>query len=343
MIFRKLWVRILAVLGLLAALLYFIALPMATQQLVATALDYPPHTFEHVLNDSALLHTSYYLGDKRTPADYGYTEVQEVSFPSLYDTAITLSAWWIPSARRPDAPVIFLNHGRTSCRLKPMKYLQLYRDLGLDTAYNFMLTDFRNSGQSTPARTAFGNKFAEDLAAASLHVARQYGGRRQLMHSFSMGAAATGVLLWRPDLREALARDGVTIERIILDSPLSNVKATLMRSVTEMQLPQPLIDRAMTALAAEITAPDGTSVFEDLRFSTLFEDVTAPVLILQDTTDSATPWPILEAELARLPLRPHWRLVQFQPAQPDIPTHVRMYVQHPEAYRTAVAAFLQEE
>lgn len=338
----KLWARVVATAAILGVLFYFVALPMATNKLLQTALDYPPHTFEYVLNDSALLNESYYIGDRRSPEDYGFDRVSEVTFPSLYDTSILLSAWWVQSAKRADAPVIFLNHGRTSCRLKPMKYLEMYRQLGLHTEYNFMITDCRNSGKSTPARTEFGNKFAEDLAASSLFVAREYGAKRQVHHSFSMGATATGVLLWRKDLREALDQAGVQIERIILDSPLTHVKATLLRSVKEMKLPQVLVDRGMTALAEEITAPDGKSVFEDLRFSTLYGEVTAPMLILQDREDRTTPMSDLEAELAILPLRPNWQLKTFSPATEGAYTHVRMYVQHPDDYRAAVAAFMAD-
>lgn len=287
------------------AVFYFIPLKVLTM-----ITEYEPYTFERILPyDSMRVH--YGIDDHDDPTDYGYESVEEVAFTSGYDGK-RLSGWYVNSAPGSHQCVLLI-HGRTSNRLKTMKYLELFRKTGLDTVYNFFIPDLRNSGKSEPASTYMGYRFADDIAAALAWTKRNHQQDTIVLYGFSMGAMAIETLLARPDLVDEV--QAVYIDKIILDSPLSDVKGTLWRSAREMGLPEGLFDYYFGLFSEEI---DGFG--ENMRFGFLLSQNNIPTLILASEDDPLTPFDLLTEELSKVRHLAHIQMHSF----PGLP-HVKLY------------------
>lgn len=274
--------------------------------------EYDPYTFEDVLQYDSM-RADFGIGDASHPLDYGFGMVEDVDFGSVFDS-MALNGWYIPAAAQGDRCLILV-HGRTSNRLKPMKYLRMFRELQLDTDFNFFLPDLRNSGRSEPASTFMGYRFAEDLCSAMLALHAQKDQRRFVLYGFSMGAMAIFNVMGRPELQGRLRDAGIRIEMLITDSPLANVKSTLQENAAEMHLPDFLFDRTWRLYSRSIGG-----FGEQMNLQFLMQDNTLPWLILQSEDDRTTRSRILKEELSGLqaPVMPEVRFFQG-------PDHVRIY------------------
>ncbi|MGB0982600.1 MAG: hypothetical protein ACPG19_01095 [Saprospiraceae bacterium] len=336
----KKWIRnTLIGLGVVITGGYFGGMPLLENTVVDMSLDFEPHTLEMVFNDTNLIKEHYYIEGKKSPADYGFENYEEIEYTSVYDTAIQLTGWMVHSAVSDTAPCVILSHGRTSNRLKPMKFLELFQSMGLDSAYNFFIPDFRNSGNSSPARTAFGNKFAEDLTATCLMLNDRFQAKDLTLYSFSMGATASSIMLWREDLNTKLTAQNITIHKMIFDSALSNIKGVLDKRGQEMSLPSSILKGAYEKLSQEIIDNEGNSVFDKMYFSELLKNVEIPTLFLHNEADSPTPFELLQKELKTLN-KPNFKLVSFKNEVKAEEVHVRMVIHYRERYEKAVKDFL---
>ncbi len=302
---------ILLTIGILFALLATL-FALVPPHIVNMITHYEPYTFEAVL-DYDSMRTKYGIYDRSNPGDYGFEEYTEVQFRSFKDS-IGLSGWYIPSAPNTDQCIVLV-HGRTSNRLKPMKYLQLFKDIGLDTVYNFFIPELRNSGKSEASKTYMGYKFGEDLASSLSFLKTEYNQKEIVVYSFSMGAMATFTLLGRPELQNYLNQHQVTINKIIVDSPLSNVRATLKVSSDEMHLPDFVFNRVFNLFSNQING-----FGDSLNMHTLLQNVDQPIFLIQSTSDDTTPFAILEEELNLLKSREN-----IQTWIVDGPGHVLIY------------------
>ena len=213
--------KLIIIFAILIALL-IIAYLFVPHIAVNMITDYEPYTFEKVLTDPELCE-KYGIFTNTKPEDYGF-ESDEIDFKSL--DGIMLNSWYIP-AKKTSSHCLLLIHGRTSNRLKTMKYLSLIDSLQLDTLYNIFIPDLRNSGKSQSAKTYMGYKFGEDVIASMLMLNNEYKQDTLLLYGFSMGAMATLVAIGRDDLVKQYTNKNIVIEYIILDSPLVNVKETI--------------------------------------------------------------------------------------------------------------------
>lgn len=232
------------------------------------------------------------LSGSETPADFGFPTYTTLSYASIYDD-IPLEAWFIPSKDSLTNRALVLVHGRGSNRYIELKrYAELFHDLAIDSAYHLVIPDFRNSGAAPEAATAMGYEFAEDIYTALQHVQATQGIDRFAFYSLSMGAMGTATMLDRPDLQAQRASDGIIIERVLLDSPISNVQQTLYFSADGMGLPRLLSSLVYTAFN---TAHDG--YIDRMALGTILPALSPmPVLILQGETDRLTPVDVLLAE-----------------------------------------------
>ncbi len=254
--------------------------------------QYDPYTFERVLEDDTM-RVNYGIYDKDAPDDYGFDQFEEVSYTSLLD-GNRLSAWFVP-ATVPTEKTLLIVHGRWSNRLKTMKYLEIIKRYQLDTLYNVMLPDLRNSGKSEPGETMMGYEFAEDIASSAIWLSDNKEQSEIILFGFSMGGMATATLLNRPDLMSEIQNKGISFSRVILDSPVANVEEILMRGGKAAGLPELIVQKTINLLNDEY---DG--FLSKMKFSTLLAEVDMPVLILQGTNDSSQPLEILEGELGPL-------------------------------------------
>jgi uncharacterized protein len=296
--------------------------------------DYEPYTFEKVFNDSYLKNTQYGIGENTSPADYGFA-FEDVKFQSAKDK-LPLSAWFMPANSDTEIKrCIILVHGRTSNRLKPMKYLKLFQEAGLDSTYHVFLPDMRNSGLSPSAQTAMGYYFAEDLLGSLQWLATEKGIEEVVIYAFSMGAMATNTLLVRTDLANPLQQTGIAIKGIILDSPLSNVERTLQRSSQEMGLPDFVFKSAMDHFNNRFLS----AYLPQMRLSAGLANLAVPMLLLQSKEDQTTPWYILEDEWQQMKENDLIQLVLFETGG-----HVKMYITPEEnsQYENRIRDFFQQ-
>ena len=338
----KKWIRnILITLAVLALLIYFAGVPFMVNKMSDMVLNYEPYTFELVLNDTDMVKNHYYMEGKSTPADYGFENYEEITYSSVINKDIQLSGWFVHSAPSDTAPCVIISHGRTSNRLKPMKYIELFRSMGLDSSYNFFLPDYRNSGKSTPTIVPLGNGFAEDMTATILMLNEKFDIENITLYSFSMGAMATGVMLWRDDLKPLVDEKGITIDKVIFDSALSNNKGMLQSRSKEMGLPQMMIDKSIAKISKQIVDSKENPVLDAMRMSTLLKDVEIPMLFLHNEADQSTTFPLLKAELDLLP-QSNIKTKFFKNEIEAEFVHVRMYIHYPEEYQAVVKSFLEK-
>jgi pimeloyl-ACP methyl ester carboxylesterase len=278
------------------------------------------------------MRSDYGIYDNDHPSDYGFQIVEDIDFTSFYDST-KLNGWYMPANQAADKCIIFV-HGRTSNRLKAMKYLALADSLSLNTDYNIFIPDLRNSGRSQSAETYMGYKFAEDLLGAIHTMNELKGQKRMVLYGFSMGGMAIQELIGDPRLNPELKRQNVTIERIILDSPLSNVRETIWINTKEAGLPHFMFDIVWKKFDRAVGGNGN-----NLRMSYLLKGITIPILILQSHDDHTTPEFILQSELDKLGEKDNLRVVYFSGTE-----HVRTF-QNPEKmakYIYAVSDFFKD-
>ena len=340
----KKWLKItLIIVSILIGLAYFVGFPMMMDKFSHDILNYDKMTFERVLSDSIMKADHYYLAEnEESPADYGYDSVETIRYNSVYDEEVELEGWYVQSAISDTAPCVIISHGRTSNRLKTMKFVKMFKDLGLHENYNFFIPDYRNSGNASSAQTELGNKFAEDLAATLLMVNEKYGTKDFVLYSFSMGALATADFMWRSDLQEKTTSKNITIQKMIFDSPLSNAPGVIELGSKRMGAYDFMIEEVLENLSDEIRLPNGEKVFDKMRFSVLLKDVKQPMLMLQSEDDIPTPAKFLKEELGILNSK-NIKVVYFDnPSKAEF-THVRMYIHHKERYENLIKDFLEKK
>ncbi len=288
--------------------------------------DYKPYTFEKVFSSPEMC-ADFGIDQNKSPIDYGF-DFEEVDYLGM--DSIALNGWYV-KAKRPSNKIIAIIHGRTSNRLKTMKYLALVDTFDLDTAYNIFIPDLRNSGKSQPSKTAMGYKFGEDVTATLVYLKEHYEQDTFMLYGFSMGAMAISNALGRPDLKSKLKENDIFIEKVILDSPLSNVKETLRDQTSEVLLSSYFFDEIFELYSKQING-----FGEKMRLSKLFpKDI--PLLILQSKDDHLTLNDILSIELNEMKDFSNINVVYFEG-----PDHVRIFQDNRtrEQYLDAVGDFL---
>lgn len=323
----KKFFKILAVIIVLIVLaFYFLAIP----HFVGMITDYDRYTFESVFDDPERL-DNFNIGDNRNPGDYGFEDFDEFDYPTLYDE-LNLNGWYIPASKSGIRRTLMINHGRTSNRLKTLKYLELVKHHGLDSLYNVFIPDLRNSGKSDEAKTALGYEFAEDIVGSMKALKDKYGQTEFVLWGFSMGAMATAVAVNRPDLVEYQQKEGLTVTRLILASPLSNIKETSRVEAQRMGIPDFIFNQAWSSFDKVV---DDWS--EQMKFSYLLSNNKLPALILYGNGDASTPAEILEAEIEGL--------FNVYPVLFKGADHVQIYTQpeFKERYADKVNDFLRME
>ena len=194
-----------------------------------------------------------------------------------------------------------------------MKYLALVDSLGLDTLYNVFIPEKRNSGKSESSKTYMGYKFADDIVASLLFLHDNYHQDTALIYGFSMGAMAAVNAITRKDLK-AIYSHRITVDKVILDSPLANVKATIRDQASDMWFGELIFEKTFDYYSRLID-----DFGEDMRLSKLI-DPDMPTLILQSMDDQLTKVAFLEEEIAQLEMPSNTQVVYF-----NGPGHVRMF------------------
>ena len=118
---------------------------------------------------------------------------------------VAIAAWYVPSGdgAGPSAPTVVMAHGWGSNKSNMLPRAALLHD-----AYNLLLLDFRNHGQSATANTTQGVREADDLRAVIDWLVAEKAPDRIALFGVSMGGASS--------LRQA-ARDD-RIDALVIES-----------------------------------------------------------------------------------------------------------------------------
>ncbi len=318
--------------ALLASILVLISLAFAIAVIMIGKIEtFQKVTHQDILSDKKRI-AHYGLGTNKNPSDFGFSQYTTVSYESTLDKT-KLEAWYIPPKVNSSKHALVLVHGMGANRLRTVKYLQLIRENQLDKIYSIMIPDMRNSGNSQESRVSMGYKFAEDLHATLIFLRKKYHIQNITIYAFSMGAMATQILLHREKLYQDLKSRGLSIDKIIFDSPLVNVEDSLHFAGKQKNIPSLLIDYAFWIYNIK------TAGFaQKMRLHYLYQKQKIPLLILQAKNDTKGFYPILVNEMKQLK-NDAVRVLYFPTGH-----HVKIY-QNPKtrlSYSNAVSDFLKQ-
>lgn len=314
------------IVGVLILLFYLVVVP----QFVGMITHYDRFTFEYVTESEERL-ADFGIYEKRNPADYGFPSYETVDFRSLQDD-LNLNGWFIPASAPSVNKTLIIAHGRTSNRLKTLKYLELIKDKGLDSLYHILIPDLRNSGKSDVSSTALGYEFAEDIVGSMQFLNQEYGQTEFALWGFSMGAMGSAIAVNRPDLVAFQQEKGLKVSQLILASPLANAFETSRLAAADMGIPDFMFKEAWKSFDDEVN-----DYSEFMRFSHLLKNTSVPALLLFSDGDKTTPSHILDAEIEGMM---HVYPVLFKDAD-----HVQIYTRkiYKERYADRVNQFLRME
>ena len=285
-------------------------------------------TLEKSLNDVTKSKNRFICG-KYSPKSFDM-EYSEIEYKS---DDIHLFGWYIPVEGA--TKTIIISHGRNNNRIFSLKFLQLFKDMQLDEKYNIFLPDLRNSGKSDEARTAFGYYFARDIFNTTKMLKEKFNTKNFILYGFSQGGMGSALVPYL--YKEELKNENIYIEKLILDSPVSNVKQILLinSKIGKIKIPRFFVEYIHSIFNYRID-----NMLSKLRLSEILGLV--PTLILQSEKDEATPYSIINDEYEKIKnkmidnkdiIKPQFKA--FRKGQ-----HVRIYLQYKWEYTNSIQNFL---
>lgn len=266
------------------------------------------------------------IKDKYSPKDFNL-DYFDFSFES---DGLNLKGWIIDNKK--DKTLIFV-HGRNSNKMFLLRFLNLFIDTNLIEKYNIVMLDFRNSGDSDDSITAFGYFFAKDLKNLIDYVNKEYGYNNFTLYGFSQGAMAVAI---NTKLYNQFYKDNnIKIEKIVLDSPLANVKETIIDNAKIMKFKIPYFILLPSLIKFNDLVDNN---LEKLRLSELLGDY--PCLILQSEKDTVTKYSIFKKEYENL-INKNKENIFVKVFRNGL--HVRMYLIYKWEYTNTVHKFLEME
>ncbi|VWL84766.1 alpha/beta hydrolase [Oceanivirga miroungae] len=256
--------------------------------------------------------------------DYEEVEYKSIDGKKLY-------AWLIKNENA--KKTIVLCHGRFNNRIFLLKFLRIFVETKLNEKYNILLPDLRNSGMSEVSKTALGYFFSYDIYSSLKYLKDEYGYNNFTLYGFSQGAMGASLV---PTLFEnELEEEKIIIEKMILDSPVSNVRKLIIKNsyIGKIRLPYFLIIAAINQFNRFID-----NKLEILRLSKTLGRV--DTLIIQSEKDEVTPYEMLIYEYNKLDeySKSKTKFKAFRKGQ-----HVRIYLQYKEEYTKEIKDFLEGE
>jgi hypothetical protein len=254
---------------------------------------YDKLTMDEALQNREMLENFGCL-DKTTPTAYGFENYEDIKFISPLNKKITLSGWYIRTGKtesKEGRKLLLITEGRWVNRLKAIKYLELIKNTGLDELYDIYIGDMRNAGDSSEGNTGMGYNIAEDIAASLIYLNQSYGNNSFAIWGFSQSGMAAAILSDRKDLQNKLATNGVVIEKMILDSPISNTLKMLKKEAEVKHIPQIFIYMTYCFMHFDYDFYAGR-----MHLGKILEAVPYPFLILQSKQDQLTLYSFFEEE-----------------------------------------------
>lgn len=290
--------------------------------------NYPRVSLEKSLNEVTKSKHRFICG-KYSPAAFDMP-FYEISYKS---DNLNLYGWYIPVEGA--TKTIIINHGRKNNRIFSIKFLQLFKDMNLNEKYNIFLPDLRNSGKSDISRTAFGYYFAKDIYNTILMLNEKFSTKNFILYGFSQGAMGSALASYL--FKESLEKEKINIEKLILDSPVSNVRELLTQNskIGKYNMPKFLIKLILDKFNSRIDYR-----LDELKLSKILGLI--PTLILQSEKDDVTPYQMVKREYDVVKekslndknvIKPIFKA--FRRGQ-----HVRIYLQYKWEYTDSIQNFL---
>ncbi len=256
-------------------------------------------------------------------------EYKEYEYKSI--DGLNLYGWLIKKENA--TKTIILLHGRHNNRIFCLKFLQLFLDMNLSEEYNIFIPDLRNSGKSDISKTAFGYYFSKDIYSTVKFLKDKFSYNNFILYGFSQGAMGAAAMLYF--FKEELKKENIKVEKLILDSPVSNIKKIILKNSYIFGIRVPYFISLYTLKKLDIDIDDNLN---KMKLSELLGIV--PTLILQSEKDEVTPFEFMEEEYNQLDeeVLKKIRFKAFRKGQ-----HVRIYLVYKQEYTKVVNDFLEEE
>lgn len=237
-----------------------------------------------VLAIVGVLGVSVYVGWSLSHADRRPVDRYPDEFGLAYDSVefessdgVVLRGWFLPAAVDSDATIIFA-HGYHSNRLQPsVPALELARSF-VESGFNVLMFDFRNSGESGGDVTTLGYHEVKDIYAAVAWLKRERAPQAEKVGviGFSMGAV-TAILA---------AAGEPAIGAVVADSPFSDLRSYLNGNMPIWTgLPDVPFTWAIMTLLPPLIDLDVDSVSP----KAVMPRLTQPVLLIHTDRDDVIP------------------------------------------------------
>ncbi|MBF4806864.1 MAG: alpha/beta fold hydrolase [Pseudoleptotrichia goodfellowii] len=313
---------ILITFNVLFMIFFFVIAYISIRYFLNQIEKYPRITLDEVYNNKKL-RQKYNVEEKVNPMDYGFT-YKEVAYKS---GKIQLYGWLIDNKKN-DKTVI-ISHGRGVNRLAVLQYLQIFKDVGLENEYSFFIPDLRNSGKSDEVKTKMGYCFGQDIFHTMEMLHEKYGKNSFILYGFSQGGMGSAIAakLYSNELR----KKGIKVEKLILDSSISNVRKRVKQDAAKRKVPKFIVSVVTRVFNLRVG-----NKLDKLRFSYLLRRI--PTLIIQTKSDKATTYGMLMEEYNDIAQYKNIYLKVFERG-----SHTRIYPDYKEEYTDAVGRFLKGE
>lgn len=267
----------------------------------------------------------YGIKDISNPCTYGL-DYKEVEF---YSGKKRLTAWYVPGKDKNSDKAMVLIHGRGTNRLILLEYLKLIKSKAYNEEYSVLLVNMRNSGASDKGLTKLGFVYSEDIYSSVKYIRNNYNKKSFVLYGFSMGALGSVLAVYR--YKHKFQNMDVTIEKMILDSPLSNSREMILKAAGDKFYTRHF--RIIAPIAFNFVVK---GKLYKLKLGYLLQKTDIKTLILQSVEDKKTPYEILKKELMELKGKNNIFLHLFTKGK-----HVLVYRDNKEEYAETVDIFLR--
>lgn len=304
-------------------MIFFFALAyMSIRYFINQIEKYPRITLDEVYN-SKKLRQKYNIENKVNPKDYGYN-FKEIAYKS---GKIQLYGWLLEN--REAEKTMIISHGRGVNRLAALQYLEIFKDTGLDKEYSFFIPDLRNSGKSDIAKTKMGYCFGQDIYHTMEMLNEKFGKSSFILFGFSQGGMGSAVAAKL--FNNSLRKKGIKVEKMILDSSISNVRKRIKDDARKRKVPKFIVSVVVRVFNLRVG-----NKLDKLKLSYLLRRI--PTLIIQTKSDKATTYGMLIEEYNEIAQNKNISLKVFEKG-----SHTRIYAEsdYKKEYTEAVANFLK--
>ena len=309
----------LITLNVILMIFFFVIAYMAIKYFLNQIEKYPRVTLEEIYN-SKKLRQKYGIEDFINPLDFGFN-YKEVAYKS---GKIQLYGWLLEN--KDSNKAIILSHGRGTNRLGVLRYLTLLKELKLNEQYSIFIPDLRNSGKSDESKTYMGYCFGQDIFHTMEMLNDDYKINNFILYGFSQGGigSAISAKLYNEQLR----KKGIKVDKMILDSPVSNVKKKIKDDARKRKVPKFIVSIVIRIFNIRVGGN-----LNKLHLSYLLRRI--PTLLIQSKQDGATPYGMLMSEYNDVAQNKNIYLKVFENG-----THTRIYPDYVEEYTKTVSDFL---